>query len=94
MTDVSTLSPASIRVTTIGIQGPSGPPGPTGSVLAELSAAPVLSPVYLTDYVPVLSNGVLYRSTVASLLAALSPPGNGGQYDFSDPINSAFAALM
>ena len=30
MTDVSLIDPANLRVTTVGIQGPSGPPGPDG----------------------------------------------------------------
>jgi hypothetical protein len=57
--------------------------------------APSLDSVLTTDFVPVVRGGQLYLVTAAALLAALPPAGTGGgQFDFSDPINSAYAAII
>ena len=56
-----------------------------------LAGSAALAPLLPTDLVPVVRGGVVYLATVADLLAAAGP---GGQLDFSDPTNSAFAAII
>ena len=62
---------------------------------AYLTEAPVVTPpVLTTDFVPIVRGGQVYLTTVEELLAAQPPAGEGGQYDFTDPQNSAYAAII
>lgn len=72
-----------------GTIGDGGLPG-----AAVTDATPLTPPVLTTDLVPIIRGGVIYLATVDELLNAQPPAGAGGQFDFSDPANSALAALI
>lgn len=62
---------------------------------AIITGATVLTPPALTtDYIPIVRGGQIYLTTIEEVLAAQSPSGDGGQYDFSDSQNSAYAAII
>ena len=63
-----------------------------GEVGAFILDADLLSPVFTTDLVPVVRDRVILLATVAELLAAIPPPSDGGQFDFSNADNSGIAA--
>lgn len=65
-----------------------------GNVRVNLDAADALTPVLTTDQVLVIRSGVIYLATVAAVLDAQAPSGGGGQFDFSDSDNSAYAAII
>ena len=65
--------------------------GTPGAIITE---ATVLDLVLTSDYLVVERGGVVYRATVDAVLNAQSPTGEGGQFDFSDPDNSAYAAII
>jgi hypothetical protein len=54
----------------------------------------ITPPVLTTDYVPIVRGGQIYLTTVEELLNAQAPAGEGGQFDFSDSQNSAYAAII
>ncbi|MBP3955400.1 hypothetical protein J8F10_08915 [Gemmata sp. G18] len=62
-----------------------------GAPGAIITGATTLSPVLTTDQTIVIRGGQIYLVTVADLLDA-EDPNAGGQFDFSNPINSALAA--
>jgi hypothetical protein len=65
-----------------------------GAVGAIITEATMLTLILTTDLIPVVRGGVIYLATVDAVLNAQAPSGGGGQFDFSDPINSAFAAII
>jgi hypothetical protein len=72
----------------------SGTVGDGGEPGAVVTDATPLALVLTTDLLPVVRGGVIYLATVAAVLGAQPPSGTGGQYDFSDPVNSAYAAII
>jgi len=70
--------------------GTIGDGGALGGIIAD---APLLTPpVLTTDLIPIVRGGQIYLATVDDMLAAQPPAGAGGQFDFSDAQNSAYAA--
>lgn len=64
---------------------------PSGGVV---NATLITPPVLTTDLVPVIRGGQIYLATVDEILNAQAPSGGGGQFDFSDSQNSAYAAII
>lgn len=67
------------------------------NVRTSFGEAAALSPVLGTDVIPIIRGTTFYLATVAAVLAAsgVTPPApGGGALDFSDPDNSAYAALI
>ena len=74
---------------------PNGTVGNGGAPGAIITAATTITPpVLTTDYVPIVRGGQIYLTTVDEILNAQTPSGGGGQYDFSDADNSAYAAII
>jgi hypothetical protein len=71
-----------------------GTVGDGGELSAIFTNAPRLDLVLTTDDLAVLRGNVIYRASIAAVLSARPPAGTGGQYDFSDPVNSAYAAII
>lgn len=72
-----------------------GTVGDGGEPDAIITGAPVLTPPALTtDLIPILRGGQIYLTTIEEVLAAQSPSGGAGQFDFSDTQNSAFTAII
>lgn len=66
-----------------------------GLPAAIITAATLLTPPVLTiDLLPIVRGGQVYLVSVGDLLSAQPPAGEGGQYDFSDSQNSAYAAII
>ena len=68
------------------------------NVRTSFAEAAALSSVLSTDVIPVVRGTTFHLATVAAVLAAgggVTPPvPGGGALDFSDPDNSAYAALI
>jgi hypothetical protein len=62
------------------------------SGVGALLAAPALTPVLPTDYIPVMRGGQFYLATVSSCLAALS--AGSGRLHFSTPGNSGYLGVL
>ncbi|WP_020471468.1 hypothetical protein [Zavarzinella formosa] len=65
-----------------------------GAIDAIITGATRLDIVLTTDDLAIIRGNVIYRASVDAVLNAQPPSGGGGQFDFSDPINSAYAAII